>query len=129
MISQGNTLSLWKVIQSQQRQIDDIQRKLDEVLNRAVRPELPRVVPTMTPSSSDSVESLSPTNLGMNYKAQRRDVKNTSSLSREWDSMRRSRLKALPPPSLGDSDNETEDSEAALMSRRVELLIQKYTSQ
>jgi uncharacterized coiled-coil protein SlyX len=123
----SSTHSLWKVVHSQQQQINDVQRRLDELTNSMRDLKTTRIE---TPCISDAYGGISPLS-SHNYRARRRDMKNPeTSFVSEWDQVFRKstgKFKAIlplpPPQDLSDSD--PEDLET---SRRIELLIRKYTN-
>jgi len=123
ILSIPSTNSLWKVVHSQQQQINEVQRRLDE-LSGMMRTTL-KPSSLETPSICDSYGGISP-----NYKAKRREVKSTAeetSFISEWDNIQKkrhvSKFKPLPAP-YGESESEEEDES----QRRIESLIKKYTN-
>ena len=130
--------SLWDVIRSQQRQISDLQRKVLELSSAMGDLQVTVADRVCTPSVCDSEEYRPSivTQSATNYKSMRNDyLRFAGSFLSEWQSLRKSRILALPGPSSCVQEISDEESSCATTPRaadehasRVHRLIQKYTT-
>ena len=131
--------SLWDVIRSQQRQISDLQRKVLDLSSAMGDLQVTVADRVCTPSICDPEEfrpNSTPNTSSLNYKAMRNDyLRLAGSFLSEWESMRKSKILALPGPSSYVQEISDEESSYATTPRasddhsiRIQKLIQKYTT-
>lgn len=131
--------SLWDVIRSQQRQISDLQRKVLELSSTMGDLQVTVADRVCTPSICDPEEyrtGSKQNTSSQNYKSMRSDyIRFAGSFLSEWESLRKSKILALPGPSSCVEEISDEESSCATTPRasdeysiRVQTLIQKYTT-
>ena len=130
--------SLWEMVRAQQRQITDLQKMLMELSASMGQLQVSVAERTRTPSLSDSEDchiSDSQSITGANYKSKRWEYMGaTSLLKSEWESLRKTKILALPAPTpfcsqeIYDDDSLTTPRVSDDYASRVHRLIQKYTT-
>ena len=134
----SSSSSLWEVIRSQQRQISELQRKVSDLSSAMGDLQATVTDRVCTPSICDSDEypARGTQQSAKNYRAMRNDyLRFAGSFLTEWESLRKSKLLALPGPSNYVQEISDEESSCAPTPRagddysaRVHRLIRKYTT-
>ena len=128
--------SLWDVVSSQQKQLTDLQRKVHELVSVMGDMQMAVADRICTPSVSGSEELRISQTGERNYKSMRVDYMRPSmSFASEWESLRKTKILALPPPSTHVQEISEDESSCASSPRasdehanRIHRLIQKYTT-
>lgn len=128
--------SLWDIIRSQQRQLWELERKVHDVVSAMGDLQLAVADRVCTPSihGSDELRASISQNADRNYKSMRNEfMRPTMSFVSEWESLRKTKILALPAPSMQElSDDESSCVSSPRASEehasRIHRLIQKYTT-
>jgi hypothetical protein len=128
--------SLWDIIRSQQRQLWELERKVHDVVSAMGDLQLAVADRVFTPSihGSNELRASISQNAERNYKSMRNDfMRPTMSFVSEWESLRKTKILALPGPSMQElSDDESSCVSSPRASEdhasRIHRLIQKYTT-